>query len=85
MANEGELFKKIESETISLPTNKKSIIYFLDKTIITSWLKSDTNSDYVRAFMDLLYYAKAKSPEIVNVIIPVDVLLELKTERKGIN
>lgn len=80
MTTKDTLFKNIEKSIISLPTNKRTVSYFFDKTILKSWIKDDTkNTCYVRIFMDFMFYIKAKFKD-TNNIIPIDVLMELKDD-----
>lgn len=83
MVTKKSFYDLLTKETTELPKDKRHLLYFLDKTVLEQWLIREyktKESLLTKIFMDLLYYVRGKYCSSLNVIIPVDVLIEMKKE-----
>ena len=63
-------------------TDPTQIRYILDKSFLNGWIENstDTEDNFIKSVMDLFLFLRYRRP--VNIVIPVDVLIEMEKEGK---
>ncbi|TAL61976.1 MAG: hypothetical protein EPN85_03545 [Bacteroidetes bacterium] len=63
---------------------KDKTLFILDRSVIENWIEGGSNSEWTRAFIDLLAYLKRKWKGMTSYValLPVDALIEIKKAGK---